>query len=100
MKKILVLCKTTGQATAFKKTAEEFAAKNGNVEWAFADDISYVDKIEEGGVDCVGISPEMMLVEKTIKSDLDNRGIKYFSIKPSDFGLRRIEKVIEAAEAV
>lgn len=100
MKKVLVLCKGTGQSVAFKKSAEEYASKEGNIELLFVDNTKFTDTIANETVDCVAISPEMMVIEAKVKSILDEAGIKYLSIKPSDFGLRRVEKVVEAIEAL
>lgn len=96
MKKILVLCKGTGQSTAFKKAAVEYVEKESlAIEWLFADDTSYDNHVKEG-VDYVVISPEMMLVEAKVKKDLDSQGVNYFSVKPADFGLRRIDTILKS----
>lgn len=99
MKKFLVICKQTGQATAFKRVILEHTQQNNiPVEWFFADDKAYIDTIQKEGIDFVVISPEVLLVEKQIKSELDKMGIEYFSMKPIDFGLRRMDKFIPAIE--
>lgn len=96
MKKILVLCKGTGQSTAFKKAALEYVKNNNiDIEWAFADDTSYED---EAGVDFVLISPEMLLVEAKLKKELEAKGLKYMSAKPADFGLRRVDSILKTIE--
>ncbi|WP_238884205.1 hypothetical protein [Clostridium sp. YIM B02551] len=97
MKKVLVLCKETGQSKAFKKDAEKYRVDNAlPFEWVFADDKEYVNVLE--GVDIVLISPEMILVQAKIKADLDSKGIKYVELKPADFGLRRLDKIVPLIE--
>jgi PTS system cellobiose-specific IIB component len=94
-----VICKNTGQATAFKRVILEHTEKNNlSVMWFFADDKDYVDTIDKEGIDLVLISPEVILIEKQIKEALDKKGIEYFSMKPIDFGLRRMEKLIPMLE--
>lgn len=99
MKKFLVLCKETGQTKAFKKDALEFGDAN-NIEWTFAGEANYNDVLSEKQFDVVIISPEMMLSEKSIKSNLETKGIKHISIKPMDYGLRRMDNIVKAVDAV
>ena len=97
MKKILVICKGTGQSEAFKKVALEFIEKNSlNIEFTFANENEYSDIIESENIELVLISPEMLLVDAQVKKDLDSKGVKYYSVKGSDFGLRRIDTIVEA----
>jgi PTS system cellobiose-specific IIB component len=100
LKKFLVLCKeTTGQSVAFKRVILEHTEKNNvPVQWFFADDKAYISLIESNQIDLVLISPEVILIEKQIKAELDKRNIEYFSMKPIDFGLRRMEKLMPALE--
>ncbi len=99
MKKFLVICKNTGQATAFKRVVLEHSEKNNlTIKWFFADDKNYLDTISEEGIDLVLISPEVILIEKQIKEVLDKKEIEYFSMKPIDFGLRRMEKLMPMLE--
>lgn len=97
MKKFLVVCKETGQTKAFKKDALEFGAANG-IEWTFAGEGDYTESLET--VDVVIISPEMLLVEGKIKSELDSRGVKHIAIKPMDYGLRRMDNIVKAIDAI
>ena len=99
MRKFLVVCKETGQTKAFKKDAIDFGAANG-IEWTFAGEGDYTDALSANEVDAVIISPEMMVVEGKIKSELDSRGIKHIAIKPMDYGLRRMENIVKAVEAI
>lgn len=95
MKKVLVMCKGTGQSVAFKKAAVEFTEKNSvDIEWTFANENEYADSLE--GIELVLISPEMLIVDAKVKKDLDARGVKYYSVKGSDFGLRRIDTIVAA----
>lgn len=97
MKKVLVMCKGTGQSVAFKKAALEFVEKNSvGIEWTFANENQYGDTIESDNIELVLISPEMLLVDAKVKQDLDSKGIKYYSIKGSDFGLRRLDTIVAA----
>lgn len=99
MKKFLVICKNTGQATAFKRVILEHTEKNNlAVKWFFADDKNYADTIDKEGIDLVLISPEVILIEKQIKEVLDKKEVEYFSMKPIDFGLRRMEKLMPMLE--
>lgn len=97
MKKFLVVCKETGQTKAFKKDAVEFGAKN-NIEWKFAGEGNYTEELDN--IDAVIISPEMMLVEAKIKAELDSKGVKHIAIKPMDYGLRRMENIVKAVDAI
>lgn len=93
MKKVLVMCKGTGQSVAFKKAALEFTEKNSvDIEWRFANENEYSDCLD--GVELVLISPEMLIVDAKVKKDLDSKGVKYYSVKGSDFGLRRIDTIV------
>ncbi|MGL5354551.1 MAG: hypothetical protein ACRDA5_14725 [Clostridium sp.] len=95
MKKVLVMCKGTGQSVAFKKAAVEFTQKNEvGIEWVFANENEYGDLV--GDVELVLISPEMLIVDAKVKKDLDSKGVKYYSVKGSDFGLRRIDTIVSA----
>lgn len=97
MKKVLVMCKGTGQSVAFKKSAVEFIEKNSvEIELNFVNEKEYGEIVESGNIDLVLISPEMLLVEAKVKKELDSKGIKHYSIKGSDFGLRRVDVILKA----
>lgn len=99
LKKFLVICKQTGQATAFKRVLLEHTEQNNiPVKWYFADDKAYLETVEKEGINLVVISPEVLLVEKHIKEELNKKGVEYFSMKPIDFGLRRMEKLMPILE--
>lgn len=42
----------------------------------------------------------MLLVEAKVKEDLDSKGVKYYSLKGSDFGLRRIDTIVTAVKTI
>lgn len=97
MKKVLVMCKGTGQSIAFKKEALEFVKKNSlDIEWVFANENQYGEIVENDNIELVLISPEMLIVDAKVKQDLDSKGMKYYSIKGSDFGLRRLDTIVAA----
>ncbi|MBB6623396.1 hypothetical protein [Clostridium gasigenes] len=97
MKKVLVMCKGTGQSIAFKKATLEFTEKNTlDIEWIFANENQYGEIVEKDNIDLVLISPEMLVVDAKVKKDLDLKGVKYYSAKGSDFGLRRIDTIVTA----
>lgn len=97
MKKVLVMCKGTGQSIAFKKEALEFVKKNSlDIEWVFANENQYGEIVENDNIELVLISPEMLIVDAKVKQDLDSKGMKYYSIKGSDFGLRRVDTIVAA----
>ena len=99
MKKVLVMCKGTGQSLGFKKAALEFTDKNSlGIEWIFANENEYDDFLEN--VEIVLISPEMLIVDAKVKKDLDSKGVKYYSVKGSDFGLRRVDTIVEAIKSL
>lgn len=99
MNKVLVLCKGTGQSEGFKRIALEYVANNNiPVDWLFENDKTYLDIVKRGDIKVVLISPEMLLVEKKIKEELNNLNIPNLSLKPADFGLKRIEKIIPLIE--
>lgn len=94
MKKFLVLCKETGQSLAFKRTVLEYTKANDfSIEWFFSDHLKYHGVLEKEHIDLVLISPEVMLYEKQISADLEARDIQFMTIKPIDFGLKRMEKL-------
>lgn len=99
MKKVLVMCKGTGQSVAFKKDALQFIEKNTvDIEWIFANENQYGEVVENDNIELILISPEMLAVDAEVKKDLDSKGVKYYSLKGSDFGLRRIDTIVEAIQ--
>jgi PTS system cellobiose-specific IIB component len=93
MSNVLVISKGTGQSKSFQKVMDEYTVKNNlPIEWIYASDKNYIEEISNKEIKVVIISPEVMLVEASIKAELDSRGIKYISIKPSAFGLKQTEK--------
>ncbi|SHJ72588.1 PTS system, cellobiose-specific IIB component [Clostridium cavendishii DSM 21758] len=101
MKKILMICRKTGQATMFQKAAVEYVnVNNVAIEWLFADENQYNQTVEENNVDYVLLSPEMVLFESKIKESLTSKGIEFFNVKPADFGLRRIENILKVLKPV
>lgn len=99
MKKFLVVCRETGQAAAFKRVLLDHTESNNiPVQWFFADEKAYLDILEKENIALVLISPEVILVEKKIKEELTKRGIENFSMKPVDFGLKRMENLMPILE--
>lgn len=99
MKKFLIICRETGQSTNFKRVILNYTKTNDiPIEWLFADDKKYLDIINNNEIQLVLISPEAILVEKEIMKELDSRNIKYISMEPIDFGLRRMEKIFPLLE--
>lgn len=100
MKNFLVICKETGQSAAFKRVVTEYF-KNNNipVNWHFGNYSEYLRIIDEINIDLVLISPEVMLVQQRIIEELENRRQEYLVMKPIDFGLKRMEKLLPALEA-
>lgn len=93
MSNVLVISKGTGQSKSFQKVMDEYTVKNNlPIEWIYASDKNYIEEISNKEIKVVIISPEVMLVEASIKAELDSREIKYISIKPSAFGLKQTEK--------
>lgn len=93
MKKVLVICKETGQTKSFKRVAEDYNVKNNiPFEWTYADDRTYLGSLE--GADAVMISPEVMLNQDKIEADLKERNIPYFVVKPMDYGIKRMDRII------
>ncbi|WP_195972602.1 hypothetical protein [Clostridium thermobutyricum] len=95
MNKILVLSKGTGQAKAFERAAMAYTEKNNDpVEWIFATEATMGEAISKGDITVAIISPELMLVEKKLKAELETVEIPYITIKPVDFGLKNMEKIM------
>ena len=93
MKKVLVICKETGQTKSFRRVAEDYNVKNNiPFEWTYADDRTYLGSLEEA--DAVMISPEVMLNQEKIEADLKERNIPYFVVKPMDYGIKRMDRII------
>ena len=99
MNKVLVLSKGTGQSKAFERFVNDYTEKYSlNIEWIFSTDSGMWEIIENGDINVALISPEMLLVEKKIQQELEGANIPYSSIKPADFGLKRIEKILPTIE--
>ncbi|MGL4760546.1 MAG: hypothetical protein ACRCWG_03725 [Sarcina sp.] len=99
MKKYLVVSKGLPQAKAFEREAREYTAKNNlSVEWFFNKEVDYLDVVKTENIDVVIISPEVLITENKIKAELDTINVDYLSVKPSDFGLRRLDKIMPLLE--
>lgn len=99
MKKYLVVSKGLPQAKAFERAAVEYVAKNNiSAEWLFAKEADYLDLVKNENVDVVVISPEVIISENKIKAELDMINVNYVSVKPADFGLRRLDKIMPVLE--
>lgn len=95
MNKVLVLSKGTGQAKAFERVAVAYTEKNNEpVEWIFSTESTMSEALSKGDVAVAIIAPELMLVEKKIKAELDAVNVPHITIKPVDFGLKNMEKVM------
>ncbi|MGL4741217.1 MAG: hypothetical protein ACRC41_10480 [Sarcina sp.] len=100
MKKYLVVSKGLPQAKAFERAAQEYTVKNNlAVEWFFNKEVDYLDVVKAQNIDVVVISPEVLITENKIKAELDVINVDYLSVKPADFGLRRLEKIMPQLEA-
>ncbi len=95
MKRVLVICKKTGQSGAFERQAKRYTEQNRlAIKWMFADPHDYGYILASQKVDIVLLSPEIILHEEAIKADLTGRKIEYVQVEPMDYGLRRIENII------
>ena len=93
MNNVLVISKGTGQSKSFEKVMNQYTEKeNLPINWVYASDRDYLDKISEMEIKMVIISPEVMLTEAKIKAELDAKEITYILIKPAAFGLKQTEK--------
>lgn len=100
MKKYLVISKGLPQSKAFEKAAKDYTSKNNlSVEWFFQKEDSYLEVVKSEHIDVVVISPEVIVSDNKIKAELDIINVDYLSVKPADFGLRRLEKIIPQLEA-
>ena len=99
MREFLVICKKTGQSAAFKRVALDYTNKNNiPVNWHFATYEEYLAVLDELPIDLVLISPEVILLQQNIIEDLEGRKQEYFVMKPIDFGLKRMEKLMPSLE--
>ncbi|MDO5040247.1 hypothetical protein [Clostridium sp.] len=95
MGKVLILSRGTGQAKEFKKALEKYTNENGMVlNYIFSNEENMNRYIKTEDINVVLISPEMMLVEEQIKLELEKNKLPYIELRPVDFGLKRIEKVM------
>ncbi len=95
MGKVLILSRGTGQAKEFKKALEKYTNENGMVlNYIFSNEENMNRYIKTEDINIVLISPEMMLVEERIKLELEKNKLPYIELRPVDFGLKRIEKVM------
>lgn len=96
MKNILILCQQTGQTLAFKRTLLSHDwLKDKMIQFQFVDQNQYLEIISNQMIDLVLVTPEILLYEKPIIEILKERKIQYAHIKPTDYGLRRVEKVFD-----
>lgn len=95
MKRVLILSNGTGQSKEFNEAIKRYTKENNIlVDWIFSNE-EYINKhLKCRDIDLVLISPEMMLVEEHIKKDLEENSLPYINLKPVDFGLKRVDKVI------
>lgn len=99
MNKVLVLSKGTGQSKSFERVMVEHTKKeNLSIEWIFANDSNMNDYLSNKDISVAIISPEMMLVEAKLKAQLDDKNVPYVVLKPVDFGLKRVDKILPLLE--
>lgn len=99
MREFLVVCKKTGQSAAFKRVAVDYTKRNNiPVNWHFASYEEYLAILDELPIDLVLISPEVILLQQKIIEALEDRKQDYFVMKPIDFGLKRMEKLMPSLE--
>lgn len=99
MNKVLVLSKGTGQSKSFERVMVDHTKKeNLPIEWIFASNANMNDYLNNGDIAVAIISPEMMLVEAKIKAELDSKNVPYIVLKPVDFGLKRVDKILPLLE--
>lgn len=99
MNKVLVLSKGTGQAKSFERVMVEHTEKNSlDIEWIFSNESEMGQYVDNGDINVVIISPEMMIVEAKIKEELDAKNVPYVVLKPVDFGLKRVDKILPLLE--
>jgi len=101
MNDILVISKGTGQSKSFEKFMTQYTLKeNLPINWVYASDRDYLQKISEKDIKVVIISPEVMLTEAKIKAELEAKEIKYILIKPAAFGLKQTEKFMPEVKSI
>lgn len=99
MNKVLVLSKGTGQAKAFERVAVAHTEKNNiQIEWVFALGTEMEEVLSNKEISVAIIAPELMLVEKKIKEELDSIKVPYITLKPVDFGLKNMAKIMPQIE--
>ncbi|MGL5151315.1 MAG: hypothetical protein ACRC7N_12175 [Clostridium sp.] len=99
MSKVLVISKGTGQAKSFERVMVDHTEKNNiPLEWVFALEGNYEEEISKGGVDVAIVSPDMMLVQAKIVASLEGKSIPHVTIKPADFALKNIAKIMPLLE--
>ncbi|GAA0070606.1 hypothetical protein K5V21_14145 [Clostridium sardiniense] len=95
MNKVLVLSKGTSQSKSFERVIVEHTRKeNLPIKWIFTNDSNIKDYLNDEDISVTLISPEMMLVEEKLKAELDSKNLPYIVLKPVDFGLKRVEKIL------
>lgn len=100
MKKVLVIHKGTGQAKAFERFSKEYTVKNNiSIEWLFCGLDTLDEILDENDISVVLISPEMILVEESIKTNLQSKNTPYVVMKPVDFGLKRMDKILPSIDS-
>lgn len=99
MNKFLVVSKGLPQSRAFEKVAKEYVEKNNlPIELVFETPDRYLDVVKDEDIRAVLISPEVIIIENKIKAELDTINVDYVTLKPADFGLKRLEKIIPNIE--
>ncbi|MGL5646444.1 MAG: hypothetical protein ACRDDY_01230 [Clostridium sp.] len=99
MSKVLVLSKGTGQAKAFERVAVEYAEKNNYpIEWVFGTEKTMGEALAGGDIKVAIIAPELMLVEKKVKAELEAVNVPHVTLKPVDFGLKNMAKIMPQIE--
>ncbi|MGL5415644.1 MAG: hypothetical protein ACRDAU_08290 [Clostridium sp.] len=99
MSKVLVLSKGTGQAKAFERVAVAYTEKNNYpIEWIFGTEGTMGEALAGGDIKVAIIAPELMLVEKKVKAELEAVNVPHVTLKPVDFGLKNMAKIIPQIE--
>jgi len=99
MDAILILSKNSGQTQLFLRDLPSFLADTEPrlmVEFAFYPD--YIEKIKEQPWLVIGISPELLIEEKEIRSKIEKMNISspVKSIRGVHYGLRRFDLIFPA----
>ncbi|MGL4771990.1 MAG: hypothetical protein ACRC2K_00345 [Clostridium sp.] len=99
MSKVLVISKGTGQAKSFERVMVDHTTKNNiPVEWVFVVEGTYEEEVNKGDVDVAIVSPDMLLVQAKITAFLDEKKVPHVTIKPADFALKNVAKIMPILE--